>query len=154
MSRYLVLEGGDGTGKSHQARLLRDWLLGRGLVVHHLREPGSTPTGEVIRKLLLARDTGELAPWTEALLFYAARAELIRRHLRPALACGEFLLVERCYLSTMVYQGLAIATAEPVSLDLLDQITAVVHGDTMPDRIFVLDVDAETRRARSRHKHD
>ncbi|MCA8974784.1 MAG: dTMP kinase [Planctomycetes bacterium] len=140
MSRYVVLEGGDGCGKSSQARALCDWLGRQGRQVLHVREPGSTPTGEALRELLLAEETGELRPITEALLFSAARGELIARVIAPALAAGTVVVAERCYLSTLVYQG----HAGDGSLDLawLRDVTQRVHGEHMPDRIFVLDVPA------------
>jgi dTMP kinase len=143
--RYVVLEGGDGTGKSLQAAALVDWLRPQGFAVRHLREPGSTPTGEALRRLLLDPSTCDLEPLTEALLFSAARGEMLRREVRPAVAAGEIVLVERCYLSTLVYQG--VARGQP--LELLHAITAAVHGELWPDRVFVLDVDEATRRARA-----
>ena len=150
--KYLVLEGGDGAGKTDQARLLVAWLAARGRAARHLREPGSTASGEALRGLLLSRETGDLSPLTEALMFSAARAELLRKEVRPALVAGEIVLVERCYLSTLVYQGVAGG----LSLDLLRRVTAAVHGDLWPDRVFLLDVDEATRRARVKEagKHD
>lgn len=146
MSRYFVLEGGDGCGKSSQARALIGWLQAEGRAVLHVREPGSTPVGEALRQLLLAPDTGELRADTEALLFTAARAELVERVIAPALAVGTVVIAERCYLSTLVYQGFAGAgRLDPV---WLRDLTARVHGTTMPDRIFVLDVPPDVAAAR------
>jgi dTMP kinase len=155
LSLYLVLEGGDGVGKTHQARLLYEWLVARGQRVRHLREPGSTTTGEAVRKLLLEPGTGGLSPWTEALLFSAARVELLNRQVRPALQAGEVVLVERCWLSTMAYQCLApLDRAQRVPLEEFSRITRAVMGDTWPDRVFLLDVDAATRTARAVGKQD
>ena len=155
MSLYIVLEGGDGVGKTHQAGLLRDWLVGQGQRVHHVREPGSTTTGEAIRQLLLAPGTGGLTPWTEALLFTAARVELLQRHVRPALDSGEVVLAERCWLSTMAYQCIApLDRAQRVPLEEFSRLTQAVHGDTWPDRVFLLDVDAATRAARTGAEQD
>jgi len=155
LSLYVVLEGGDGVGKTHQAGLLRDWLVGQGQRVRHLREPGSTTTGEAIRELLLAPGTGGLSPWTEALLFSAARVELLQRHVRPALDSGEVVVVERCWLSTMAYQCIApLDPAQRVPLGEFSRITRAVHGGTWPDRVFLLDVDAATRAARAATKKD
>ena len=142
---YLVLEGGDASGKSQQARALVDWLRAAGVTVRHLREPGSTATGEALRRLLLDPSTGDLQPLTEALLFSAARAEMLRGEVGPAVAAGEVVLVERCYLSTLVYQGVAAGQ----SLQVLQMVTDAVHADLWPDRIFLLDVDDATRRARA-----
>ncbi|MEE2888197.1 MAG: dTMP kinase, partial [Planctomycetota bacterium] len=74
---YLVLEGGDASGKSRQAQGLVDWLRAGGMTVRHLREAGSTATGEALRQLLLDPATGDLQQLTEALLFSAARAEML-----------------------------------------------------------------------------
>jgi dTMP kinase len=144
---YFVLEGGDATGKSLHAVRLVAWLEGLGHVVTHLREPGSTTTGEALRRLLLDPASGDLEPLTEALLFSAARAEMLHEQVLPALEASAIVLVERCYLSTMVYQGLARGGA--VTQDVLRQVTDAVHGDHWPDRIFLLDVDDATRRARA-----
>ncbi len=142
--KYLVLEGGDGAGKTDQAKLLVQWLGQRNRPARHLREPGSTASGEALRGLLLSRDTGYLSPLTEALMFSAARAELLREEVSPALLAGEIVLVERCYLSTLVYQGVA----GDQSLDLLRRVTSAVHGNLWPDRVFLLDVDEATRLTR------
>ena len=86
---YLVLDGPDGGGKSTQSRALVEFLRSRGRKVHHLREPGSTPVGEHLRQLLLSPETGDLQPRSEALLFTAARAELVARVRREAQAAGR-----------------------------------------------------------------
>ena len=143
MSRpvYVVLEGGDGSGKTVQATRLIDWFRQQTRLVRHLREPGSTATGEALRRLLLDPETGEIEPVTEALLFSAARAELVQQQIAPAMEAGESVVVERCYLSTLVYQG----AAGDVSTGLLRDVTAVVQKDVWPDGVFVLDVDEATR---------
>lgn len=148
---YVALDGGDGCGKSAQARALCEWLQGRGQRVLHVREPGSTPVGEALRQLLLSRGTGELRHITEALLFSAARGELVANVIEPARARGELVVAERCYLSTLVYQSLAPHTG--LELDWLFDLARRVHGPCLPDRIFVLDaapaVAAQRRRART-----
>jgi len=146
VSRYLVLDGPDGAGKSTQARALCEWLRAAGRTVLHLREPGSTPLGEALRTLLLQPGTGELRPLTEALLFTAARAELVAQVIAPALAQGQVVVAERCYLSTLAYQGLA---ARPgVDRELLLELTRQAHGDCLPHAVFVLDVPAAVAAAR------
>jgi dTMP kinase len=142
VSLYLVLEGPDGCGKSLQSKLLRAAIEESGREVLHIREPGSTPVGEAIRNLLLDPATGRIAPVTEALLFSAARAELVRREIEPALARGTVVISERSYLSTLAYQCLAYqGEANAITVDLVRELTAAAHGETVPDRIFVLDVD-------------
>jgi len=145
---YVVLEGPDGCGKSSQAVALAAWLRDQGRGVVHVREPGSTPVGEALRQLLLATSTGELRPITEALLFSAARAELVANVIAPAVQRGDVVVAERCYLSTVVYQSLAVAGGLDVE-QILD-VTRAAHGAHLPDVIFVLDVDAEVARGRRR----
>lgn len=139
---YLVLEGGDGTGKSTQAAALAAALRAQGAAVTHLREPGSTPLGEALRRILLDPETGELQARSEVCMFSAARAEMLSREVQPALERGELVLVERCYLSTLAYQGYASAGVEPAFIRML---TAEIHKDCWPDLVFLLDVDEATR---------
>lgn len=143
---YLVLDGPDGGGKSTQARALVEHLRQTGRVVQHIREPGSTPVGEHLRKLLLAPETGELQPLSEALLFTASRAELVARVIAPALARGEVLVSERCFASTLAYQ--CFASSPGVPYDLVVELTRRAHGACMPDAVFVLDCDIVTSRRR------
>ncbi len=143
---YLVLDGPDGGGKSTQARLLRARLEAEGRRVRHVREPGSTPVGEALRRLLLAPETGDLDPVTEALLFTAARRELVRREIGPALAAGEEVLAERCFVSTLAYQCLALT--DGVDYEWVLDLSRRAHADAMPDAVLVLDVDASTSAGR------
>jgi dTMP kinase len=139
---YVQLDGPDGGGKSTQAQALVEWLRAQGRTVLHVREPGSTPAGELLRQLLLSPATGELQPITEALLFSAARAELVHAQVRPALARGEIVVGERGYLSTVVYQALAGDGA--LDAAWVFDVTRRVHGDCLPDAVFVLDVSPAT----------
>ena len=148
MSGYLVLEGADGCGKSTQARRLASWLTDQGRDVLHLREPGSTTLGEGLRRVLLDPKSGDLSPFAEALLFTAARAELVDKVIAPALQAGKCVVAERCYLSTWVYQGLASGD-DSVPLTVLEELTARAHGDVWPDRILVLDVTHDVGRGRT-----
>ncbi len=152
MSVYAAIDGPDGCGKSSQAASLCSWLRASGRAVLHVREPGSTPVGEALRQLLLSPATGELQTVTEALLFSAARAELIGKVIAPALRRDEVVVAERCYLSTLVYQ--AIASLPGLDLDWLLDLTRRVHGAHLPDAIFVLDVPPELARTRRRTRAD
>jgi dTMP kinase len=152
VSVYVALDGPDGCGKSSQAAALCGWLQAGGRQVLHVREPGSTPVGEALRQLLLSRSTGELQAVTEALLFSAARAELVANAIAPALARGEVVVAERCYLSTFVYQ--AIASLPGLDLDWLHDLTRRVHGAHLPDAIFVLDLPPDVARARRGRRTD
>lgn len=150
LGAYFSLDGPDGCGKSSQATELAAWLSASGADVVHVREPGSTPVGEALRDLLLSKDTGELQAITEILLFSAARAELMARVIAPARRRGAIVIAERCYLSTAVYQLLANETKQPGVLDSkwFEDLTRRVHGDCLPDAIFVLDVPAEVSEQR------
>ncbi len=142
---YVVLDGPDGCGKSTQAALLVARLRSSGHAVLHLREPGSTPVGELLRSLLLDNEV-RLDPLSEALLFTAARAELVRQVIAPALHRGEVVVVERCFVSTIAYQ--CSVHPQAVDRDFVLEITRRAHGATMPDAIFVLDVPVEVAVAR------
>jgi dTMP kinase len=101
--RLIVFEGGEGSGKSTQLRLLADALATAGIAHRCLREPGGTALGAEVRRLLLEREW-EVDARAEALLFMASRAQLVARELRPALTRGEHVLLDRFFLSTYAYQ--------------------------------------------------
>jgi len=101
--RLIVFEGGEGTGKSTQLRRLADLLTERGIRHRSLREPGGTPLGSEVRRILLHVED-EIEPRAEALLFMASRAQLVAREIRPALERGEWVLLDRFFLSTYAYQ--------------------------------------------------
>jgi dTMP kinase len=101
--RLLVFEGPEGAGKTTQIDRLAAWLRERGRAVRVVREPGTSPVGQRIRELVLDPEH-DVTPGAEALLFLAARAELVERELRPALAAGELVLADRFFLSTYAYQ--------------------------------------------------
>src|SRR5487761_2353808 len=100
----IVFEGAEGAGKTTQLRRLASWLESGGRVVHALREPGGTPLGDEIRRLLLD-PASDITPRAEALLFMASRAQLVQSLVRPALAAGHVVLLDRFFLSTYAYQG-------------------------------------------------
>ena len=137
--RFITLEGGEGAGKSTQARLLADRLGARGLAVVLTREPGGSPFAERLRDAILAQGSEMPDPLAQALAFYAARADHISATIKPALESGAFVISDRFSDSTRVYQGAAGGAAPPV-LDALDQI---VVGDHQPGLTLVLDLPAE-----------
>jgi dTMP kinase len=104
-ARFIALEGGEGVGKSTQARLLAEELERRGIAVELTREPGGTPGAEAIRALLLAPPGDGWTAEAEALLFAAARADHVARRIRPALAAGKWVVCDRFLDSTRAYQG-------------------------------------------------
>jgi dTMP kinase len=99
----IVFEGGEGSGKSTQLRRVSAGLARRGVPHVCLREPGGTPLGTEVRRVLLDR-ASDIVPRAEALLFMASRAQLVEREIRPALAQGEIVLLDRFFLSTYAYQ--------------------------------------------------
>jgi dTMP kinase len=103
--RFIALEGGEGAGKSTQARLLVEALRDRGIDVVATREPGGTPGAETIRTLLLGLDGEGWNPRAEALLFAAARSDHVKRLIRPALAAGRWVVCDRFLDSSRAYQG-------------------------------------------------
>lgn len=137
--RFIAFEGGEGAGKSTQARLLIDALAARGIACVLTREPGGTPGAEAIRDLLLHPPGYGWAPQTEALLFAAARADHVARLIRPALASGQWVVSDRYLDSSRAYQGMA--------LDLGDAAIRALHdfgsGGLLPDLTILLDADAE-----------
>jgi dTMP kinase len=146
---FVVLDGIDGTGKSTQCRLLADWLRGQGHTVTECVEPGSTPIGEELRAILLGH-RHELALRTEALLFMAARAELVERVIRPALAAGQVVISDRYLLANIVYQG----HAGGLDADTLWEVERFVTGGLEPDLTLVLDLPVESAIARRGREAD
>jgi len=131
--RFITLEGGEGAGKSTQARLLAATLTERGLPVLQTREPGGAPGAEVLRNLLLGGSVAWSAP-AETLLHFAARAEHVERTIRPALDAGMWVVCDRFYDSTMAYQGYGLGA----SRNIIAALTRLVG--VHPDLTIVLDV--------------
>jgi dTMP kinase len=145
---FVTFEGVDGSGKSTQAQLLAEWLRGEGRDVVLTREPGGTPLGEGVRKLLL--DGPPMTPWAEAALFASARAELVESVIRPALERGAWVVCDRYIDSSVAYQGIArgLGVGRVLELNL-----AAVRG-LMPDRTFMLLIDPGAARARQASQPD
>lgn len=134
--RFVTLEGGEGAGKSTQARALAAALATRGLRVVVTREPGGSEGAEAIRGLLLSGETERWSARSEALLFAAARADHVERVIAPALAESAWVICDRFVDSTRAYQGGAEGVADGAILAL----HAFGSGGLMPDRTFVLQV--------------
>ncbi len=143
--RFITFEGGEGAGKSTQVRLLAERLRGHGLDVVVTREPGGTPFAEQVRALILSPDVAEHEPLSEALLFYAARADHIDKVIGPALRRGAFVLCDRFSDSTRVYQSIAGGLAERV----LERLEETVVGQARPDLTIILDIDPGVGLARA-----
>ncbi len=144
MSLFITFEGPDGCGKTTQARLLAEYLESRGVPVLLTREPGGTPISEQIRQVLLSTRNLAMRAETEALLFSAARAQIVTELIRPALAAGKIVLCDRYADSTLAYQGYGLG----LDLDLLRAITRFATGGLAPDLTFYVDVPAEIGLAR------
>jgi dTMP kinase len=145
---FVSFEGVDGSGKSTQAALLADWLREQGRTVLATREPGGTPLGEAVRGLVLHGD--EVAPWTEAALFAAARAQHVERAIRPALERGEDVVCDRYLDSSVAYQGIARGLGE----DRVLELNLVVTRGLLPDRTFLVLLDPAEARRRGRDERD
>ena len=143
--RFITLEGGEGAGKSTQARLLAAWLGEKGVPVTVTREPGGTPGAEEIRNLLVTGAVGRWDSLTETLLHYAARREHVARLILPALERGDWIVCDRFVDSTTAYQGYG----QGIDLATLAKLRDTVLGSFAPDLTLVLDVSPETRRART-----
>lgn len=147
-SLFLSFEGGEASGKSVQAKLLAERLVAEGRAVVAVREPGSTPVGERVRDIVLHAQEIPLGANAQALLYSTARAQLVRDVIRPALAEGKIVIVDRFYDSTLAYQGYG----HGADLTQLRAVTEFAVGDTRPSRTFLLDlpVTDAARRAASR----
>lgn len=143
--RFITLEGGEGTGKSTQARRLAAHLRGLGHEVVETREPGGSPGAEAVRHVLLSGAAEPFGPQAEALLFAAARADHVDQVIRPALAAGRIVVCDRFIDSTRVYQG-AVGHVPSVLLDALEETAAT---SAMPDLTLVLDVPPDVGLARA-----
>lgn len=139
-ARFISLDGLDGTGKSSQLGPLGDWLRSRGLVVTTCRDPGSTPTGDAIRAILLDRRDLHVAPTSEMLLYMAARAQLVAEVIAPALRRGEWVLADRFLLATIVYQG----HAGGLDPEAIRRVGRVATTGIEPDLVVLLDCGLET----------
>jgi dTMP kinase len=145
---FVSIEGVDGSGKPTQARLLEQHLLGLGRDVVATREPGGTALGEAVRRLVL--NGPEMAGWAEAALFAASRAEHAVEVIRPALERGADVVCDRFVDSSLAYQGIA----RGLGLDRVLELNLTVLEGLLPDRTFVLALDAGAAGARRREDPD
>jgi dTMP kinase len=145
VSKYIALEGVDGSGKSTVGKALVDRLAASGAEAILVREPGGTPLGEAIRGLLL--DSEHLDDWAEVFLFAAQRAELAREVIAPALDAGVWVVSDRSYYSSIAYQGRARGVGE----SQVRSINEAGLDGTVPDHVFVLDVEPGVALSRQNH---
>jgi dTMP kinase len=143
--KFITFEGGEGSGKSTQARLLAERLRGRSIEAVLTREPGGSNFAERLRKILLDPAVEPHSPLAETMLFYAARADHLEAVIRPALQLGGWVICDRFIDSTRVYQGYAGTLRE----QLFDALELLVVAPTRPDLTFIIDVPAEIGLARA-----
>ncbi len=137
---FISFEGSEGCGKSTQIRALSERLKANGHEVIQTREPGGTPLGEAIRNLLQHDPAGEgMSSESELLLFAAARAQITRELIAPAIAADKIVLCDRFMDSTTVYQGVARALA-PQDVSQVNQFAV---GNCKPDLTILIDLDPE-----------
>jgi len=139
---FVSFEGIDGCGKTTQAQLLAESLRGEGRDVVLTREPGGTPLGEQVRRLVLHGD--HVAPWAEAALYAAARAQHVDEVIRPALDRGATVVCDRYVDSSVAYQG----GGRGLGVDTVLELNLTVVGGLLPDRTVLVELDPETAAAR------
>jgi len=137
---FISFEGPEGGGKSTQIHRLAVSLAEQGYSVWTTREPGGTRVGEMIRPILLGQRQTRMTPWSEALLFTAARAQHVEEVIRPRLARGELVLCDRYTDSTLAYQGYG----RGLDLDTLRRLQAQATGGLQPDLTILLNLPVET----------
>lgn len=145
---FIVFEGGEGIGKSTQAKLLKEWLEQEGETVVSTREPGGSDLGVEIRKILLSHATGEISPRAEALLYAADRAHHVFAVIRPALAAGKVVISDRYFDSSIAYQG-AGRVLEPGEVA---RISRWATESLYPTLTLIIDLPAEVGLARLQRK--
>jgi len=140
---FITFEGGDGTGKSTQVRLLTEWLAEQGRAVVSTREPGGTEVGTALRDIVL-HHRGDVDPRAEALLYAADRAQHIGTLVRPALERGDVVVQDRYIDSSVAYQG----AGRVLDAAEIKRISLWATGDLVPDLTVLLDLPGDVARAR------
>ncbi len=141
---FITFEGIDGSGKTTQLSGIAEYLENQGKEVLKLREPGGTSIGEQIRTILLSRGNMAMSVETELMLFAAARAQLVREVIEPALAEGKWVLCDRFMDSTTVYQGYG----RQIDLQMIGQLNSIAVGRCKPDLTLLFDLSVEAAGAR------
>jgi dTMP kinase len=136
---FIAFEGGEGTGKSTQSKMLKEWLEARGEKVVLSREPGGTDLGQGLRKILLGHETGAISPRAEALLYAADRAHHVFSVIRPALAEGKVVITDRYFDSSIAYQG----AGRILSPGEVARISRWATESLFPTLTIVIDLPAE-----------
>ncbi|MCB9989109.1 MAG: dTMP kinase [Rhodospirillales bacterium] len=142
---FITLEGGEGSGKSTQIRLLKERLEARGHEVVTTREPGGTPEAEKIRNLLVQRDGGHWTPMAEVLLFFTARTMHVEDLIKPALAAGKIVISDRFTDSTRAYQS----AGHGLPPEKIEAVNDLAINGFSPNLTFILDIEPRAGLARS-----
>jgi dTMP kinase len=146
---FVTFEGPEGSGKSTQLRLLAARLRAMGREVFETAEPGGTPIGMQIRRVLLDAKNSELCPTAELLLMFACRAQNVDQWILPALAEGKIVLSDRFTDSTLVYQGVA----RGLGSEVVYEVDRIACRGLVPDLTLVIDIDTETGLKRAHHRN-
>ena len=136
---FITFEGIDASGKSLQAKLLQEKLENAGQSVILIRDPGTTKISEKVRAILLDVAHAEMSPWTELLLYEAARAQMVKETILPAIEKGKVVLCDRFYDSTTAYQGYG----RQLDLDLVTKANQIGSGGLVPDLTFIIDLSPQ-----------
>jgi len=147
---FITFEGGEGAGKTTQIQLLYDYLSAKGLAVAAVRDPGGTAIAEQIRSMVKSNANEDIYVRTEALLYLAARCEMVEKLIRPHLSAGRIVLCDRFADSTIAYQGFA----NGLNLEDLERIGRFATGDLTPKLTFYLKIDPEAGLARKTAQQD
>ncbi|MCR4327561.1 MAG: dTMP kinase [Nanoarchaeota archaeon] len=137
--KLIYYEGGEGCGKSIQSRLMKDYLIGKGIQVINTREPGGTPLSEKVRGILLDPKSDEVEPWSEVLLFQSSRALLYHNLIIPKLKKGITVQQDRGRDSSIAYQGYGRGG----NLDLIKKLNILSTFGYEPDLAFIIDISPE-----------
>ncbi len=147
---FITFEGPEGSGKSTQLKLLAERLRTEGHEVLETAEPGGTPIGSQIRRVVLDSKNRDLSPTTELLLMFASRAQNVDQYIVPALSKGAIVLCDRFTDSSLVYQGIA----RGLGADTVYDIDRIACRGLIPNLTLVIDIDTETGLARAKQRSD
>ena len=145
---FITMEGPDGAGKTTQIELLKDYLNKKGYDVLITRDPGGNAVSEAIREVILNKDFTEMGYMTELLLYAAARAQLVKENIKPALSAGKAVIADRFVDSSAVYQGIG----RGLGIDTVYKVNEFALQGILPDMTFLMDLDAEVGIARKKNQ--
>ncbi len=146
---FITLEGSEGCGKTTQIRLLRNFLRKKGYLVFATREPGGTPIGDAVRKVLLDLKHRKMSPLTEALLYMASRAQLVEEVIFPKLEKKKIVICDRWLDATVAYQGYAGG----LHVKWIKDLGQVATQGLVPDLSLYLDLPVSVGLARAKKRH-